>query len=153
VPYCVTGATTTRVFTWCCSSQLSVTAEQNAFSTRVQVLTSENVKRTAFWEAPNSPLKADRRFWGAYCLHHRPDDWGSTQLCNVCLLLRDYTALLSQKVVIFMYNLSTLISQQWRKRLLFTSCSIVGCTLCFISTQWATKISVQSHRLFQFRNV
>jgi hypothetical protein len=32
-----------------------------------------------FWDvAQFSPVEVDRRFRGAYCLHHRPDDGGST---------------------------------------------------------------------------
>jgi hypothetical protein len=51
---------------------------------------------TAFWDMePCSLLEVNRRFRGAYCLHHqgiRPDNRGSTQLGKVVLLLRDYTA-------------------------------------------------------------
>jgi hypothetical protein len=55
-------------------------------------------KFRAFWDvAPCSHVKVDRRFRGAYCLHHQGDDRGSTHLWNVGPLQRDYTALHPRK--------------------------------------------------------
>jgi hypothetical protein len=46
------------------------------------------VKMTAFWDVvPWSLVEVDRRFRSAYCLHHRPDEEGSTYLRIVSLLL------------------------------------------------------------------
>jgi hypothetical protein len=45
-----------------------------------------------FWDvAPYSPVEDDRRFRGAYCLHHQGDDGGGERLWDVGRLL-DYTA-------------------------------------------------------------
>jgi hypothetical protein len=42
------------------------------------------MKIRVFWDiAQCSLVVVDRRFRGAYCLHHRPYDGGHTQLCNV----------------------------------------------------------------------
>jgi hypothetical protein len=43
---------------------------------RFQVLTAASINITAFWDiAPCSFVNVDRRFRGAYCLHHQgPDD-------------------------------------------------------------------------------
>jgi hypothetical protein len=47
-----------------------------------------------FWDVePCSNVEVDRLFKGAYCLHHKGDDGGSTHLWNVGQLQRDYTAL------------------------------------------------------------
>jgi hypothetical protein len=60
---------------------------------RLQVLTAASMKMTAFWDiARCSLVKVDRRFRHAYCLHQN-DDGGSTPLCYVGILLRDYIAL------------------------------------------------------------
>jgi hypothetical protein len=50
------------------------------------------MKIIAFWDmAPCSLIKVDRRFRGAYCLHHQGDDGGNTRLhCDI-----------SQKDIIF----------------------------------------------------
>jgi hypothetical protein len=58
---------------------------------------------TAFWDiAPCGLVEADRRFRGAYCLHHQDDDDGRTNLPLerrfTCTRLRGTT---SQKAVIF----------------------------------------------------
>jgi hypothetical protein len=54
------------------------------------------VKMIAFWDiASYSLVKVDRRFRDAYCLHHQGDDGRSTNLRNVGLLQREYTALRS----------------------------------------------------------
>jgi hypothetical protein len=50
---------------------------------RFQILMAANMKMTAFWDiVPCSLVEVDRRFRGAYCLHHQgdegPDDGGST---------------------------------------------------------------------------
>jgi hypothetical protein len=54
------------------------------------------LKMVILWVvAPRSLVEAYRRFRGAYCLHHRPDDGGeggSKHLWNVGKLLSDYTA-------------------------------------------------------------
>jgi hypothetical protein len=55
---------------------------------RVQVLTAASMKFRIFWDvAPCSHVEVDRRFRGAYCLHHHvvelinhPDDGGSAHL-------------------------------------------------------------------------
>jgi hypothetical protein len=49
--------------------------------------------------APSSLVGVTRRFRGAYCPHHHPDDGGSTHLWNVGLLLRDYTALYLRRLL------------------------------------------------------
>jgi hypothetical protein len=42
---------------------------------RLQVLTASSMKITAFWDvAPCSLVRVDRRFGGAYCLHHEGDE-------------------------------------------------------------------------------
>jgi hypothetical protein len=47
----------------------------------------KNVEITAFWDtSPCSLLEADRRFRGAYCLHHEgdlPDNGSIVHLWNV----------------------------------------------------------------------
>jgi hypothetical protein len=48
---------------------------------------------TAFWDVAPCSLGVDRRFRGAYYLHLRLYDRGSTDFWNVDLLQRDYTAL------------------------------------------------------------
>jgi hypothetical protein len=59
-----------------------------------QVLTAARMKIRAFWDVAPCSLGVDRRFKGAYCIHHhRPDVGGSTDRCNVGLLQRYYTAL------------------------------------------------------------
>jgi hypothetical protein len=52
-------------------------------------------KFRAFWDVvPCSHVQFDRRFRGAYCLHHQgDDDVGSAHLRNVSPLQRQYTAL------------------------------------------------------------
>jgi hypothetical protein len=56
-------------------------------------------KITAFLDiALCSLVKVDWCFRGAYCLHHRPDDGGSTHLRNFGILQRDYRALYTRKV-------------------------------------------------------
>jgi hypothetical protein len=49
---------------------------------KFQVLTEASMKITVFWDiAPCNLVIVDRRFRGAYCLHHhRPNDEGSTHL-------------------------------------------------------------------------
>jgi hypothetical protein len=52
---------------------------------RLQVLTAAIMKIRAFWDvAPCSLVGVERRFRGAYCLHHQgdecPNDGGSTHL-------------------------------------------------------------------------
>jgi hypothetical protein len=39
-----------------------------------QALTAASIKIIAFWDTAPSSLGVDRRFEGAYCLHHHPDD-------------------------------------------------------------------------------
>jgi hypothetical protein len=42
---------------------------------RFQVLTAASMKIRAFWDmAPCSLVAVDRRFRGAYCLHHQGDE-------------------------------------------------------------------------------
>jgi hypothetical protein len=58
------------------------------------------VKTTVFWDiAPCSPVKIDRRFLGAYCIH-RGDDGDNYHLWNVGQLCES-TRCTSQKKVIF----------------------------------------------------
>jgi hypothetical protein len=48
---------------------------------RFQVLTTASMKlRFVFWDVLPYKLIVDRRFRGTCCLHHRPDDGGSTYL-------------------------------------------------------------------------
>jgi hypothetical protein len=53
----------------------SVTTGNKYLVVRFQILMAANMKMTAFWDT------VDRRFRGAYCLHHQsPDDGGSNHL-------------------------------------------------------------------------
>jgi hypothetical protein len=57
---------------------------------RFQVLKASSINMIAFWNiAPCSPVEVDRRFRGAYCLHHQDND---------TLLQRNYTALYSRRL-------------------------------------------------------
>jgi hypothetical protein len=48
----------------------------------------------SLWDIPSySVVEVGRRFRGAFCFHHVPVYDGSTYAWNVCILLRDYTAL------------------------------------------------------------
>jgi hypothetical protein len=72
---------------------------------RFQVLTTESMKLRAFWDiAPCSLVGVDRRFRGAYCLHHQGDESSPTPL-------RLHGAI-SQKALVFSYlsSLTVLIS-------------------------------------------
>jgi hypothetical protein len=69
------------------------------------------MEMTDLWNtAPCSLVVVDRRFRGAYCLHHqggdRPDGLGSTHLSNVDLLQRRFTAQYPRR-------LSSSYSQPW----------------------------------------
>jgi hypothetical protein len=76
----------TRNTTAC--SMISNTAcrilSKNNHTMRFQVLTATRIKTTVFWDvAPCSLVETDRRFRGAFCLHHqgrRPDYGGSKHL-------------------------------------------------------------------------
>jgi hypothetical protein len=47
---------------------------------RFQILTAASIRMTAFWEtAPYNLVEVDRRFRGAYCLHH----WPTRITCSV----------------------------------------------------------------------
>jgi hypothetical protein len=47
---------------------------ENKLKARFQVLTAKCMKMTVFWDVvPCSLLEIDRRFRGAYCLHHQDD--------------------------------------------------------------------------------
>jgi hypothetical protein len=74
-----------------------VSKESITFYVRVQVLTTVSMKFRIFWAvAPCSHVEVDRRFTGAYCLHHQCDDGtdgGSMHLRNVGQLQRDYMEL------------------------------------------------------------
>jgi uncharacterized membrane protein (DUF106 family) len=60
---------------------------QTLYCVRFQVLTAASMKMIAFWHiALCSLVVIDRRFRGAYCLHHHGDYGGSTHLRNVGLL-------------------------------------------------------------------
>jgi hypothetical protein len=51
---------------------------------RFQVLTAASMKYRVFWDvAPCSHVEVDRRFVGAYCPHHRPDDGGFLRFYSV----------------------------------------------------------------------
>jgi hypothetical protein len=55
---------------------ISLYCRESAESSEIeQVITAARMKTTAFWDlAPCSPDEVDRRFRGAYCLHHQDDD-------------------------------------------------------------------------------
>jgi hypothetical protein len=55
---------------------------QVIMNVRFQVPTAASMEFRAFWDvAPCSHVEVDRRFIGAYCLHHhRPDNGGITHL-------------------------------------------------------------------------
>jgi hypothetical protein len=75
--------------------RLEISGKKMFNDVRFQVLTAASMKMTAFWYmAPCSVIKADRRFRGAYSLHHRPHV-GSAPLKRRCTQ-RDYTALYSR---------------------------------------------------------
>jgi hypothetical protein len=90
------------------------------FMVRFQVLTEASMKIIAFWDiVPCGLVAVDRRFRGAYCLHHqggdggddnhRPDYEGSTHLRNVGLLQRDYMTLYPRRLLylfVFMGSLN-----------------------------------------------
>jgi hypothetical protein len=42
---------------------------------RFRVLTAASMKMRAFWYIAPCSLGVDRRFRGAYCLHHQGDEW------------------------------------------------------------------------------
>jgi hypothetical protein len=51
---------------------------------RFQVLMAASMKFRVFWYvAPWSHVEVDRRFSGAYCVHHQGDDGGSMHLWNI----------------------------------------------------------------------
>jgi hypothetical protein len=55
------------------------------FETEIYYFSSSHLKNNicceVFWDlAPRSQVDIDRRLRGAYCLHNRPDDGGSTHL-------------------------------------------------------------------------
>jgi hypothetical protein len=90
------------------------------------------VNMTAFWDiAPSNLVGVDRRFRGAYCLHHQgydyhPDDGGSMHIWNVGILATLHGAI-SQEALIFTFvavrtwNLTPSISVfHWTERLSFT---------------------------------
>jgi len=53
-----------------------------------------SLQMTVFWDiVPCSVVEMDLCSKRVYCLIHRPDDGGSTQLSKASLLVRDYTAL------------------------------------------------------------
>jgi hypothetical protein len=56
-------------------------ALHHSIVTCLEVLTAANVKMTAFWDkATCSLVEIARHFRGEYCLHHYPDNGGSTNL-------------------------------------------------------------------------
>jgi hypothetical protein len=59
-----------------------------------------SVNITAFWDIASCSLfEVDRRFRGAYCLHHYPHvNRGSTYLWNFSLLEQNYTVLYSRSL-------------------------------------------------------
>jgi hypothetical protein len=63
---------------------------------RFQVLTS-SMNMRVFWDIAPCSLGVERRFRGAYYLHHKRNDGGSTLLWNVGLF-RDYTALYPRRL-------------------------------------------------------
>jgi hypothetical protein len=70
---------------------------------RFEVLTTVSTKIRAFWDiAPCRLVGVDRRFTGAFCLHHQAmnDDGVSTHLWKV-VLLRVYTALCWQVITLW----------------------------------------------------
>jgi hypothetical protein len=76
---------------------------------------------TAFWDTASCSLvEVDRRFRGTYCLHHYPDDEGSTHHFNVSLLVQNYMAPYPRKLSFSTYN-----------NVLRHSQSITGSTLSF----------------------
>jgi hypothetical protein len=69
---------------------------------RFQVLTAASMKIRAFWDAaPCNLVGADRRFKGAYCLHHQGDRWALLKCQYNPTRLHGAT---SQKAVIFLLN-------------------------------------------------
>jgi hypothetical protein len=60
----------------------------------------------AFWYiTPFILVGVDRRFSGSHCLHHRPDDGGSTHIWNVDLLQTDQKALIFMLDPVMTWNL------------------------------------------------
>jgi hypothetical protein len=69
---------------------------------------------------PYSLVELFRRFGGVYCLHYRPDNAVSTNLWNVRLLQREYTALhprrlsiISIKILLLTFHLQQ--GKEWSK--------------------------------------
>jgi hypothetical protein len=53
-------------------------------------------KMTVVWDVARCSLvETDRRFRGAYCLHHRPEDNHLHRLCSICNAYASYSAYLS----------------------------------------------------------
>jgi hypothetical protein len=71
--------------------------EENKFNCEISGSHCESMKMTACWDiARRSLVAVNLSFRGGNCLYHqgdRSDDGDSTQLWNVGLLQRDYTAL------------------------------------------------------------
>jgi hypothetical protein len=60
---------------------LNINQKMSSNYVRLQVLTAASLKFTVFCDvAPYSHVEVDRRFRGAYCVHHQGYDVGSTHL-------------------------------------------------------------------------
>jgi hypothetical protein len=91
---------------------------------------------TVFWDVSScTHVEVDRRFTGAYCLHHQGDDGGSTHLWNVSHLLCDYMAQYPRR-------LSSSYSPPWEPEIFLVLC--FPYTKCI---QWTHKRKVVTVRL------
>jgi hypothetical protein len=74
----------------------SVTITSN-HCVRFHVFMAACMKMTAFWDIAQCSLEVDRSFSGVYCFCHQGDG-GSTLLCSVTLLHRNYTVLYPRRL-------------------------------------------------------
>jgi hypothetical protein len=67
---------TPGTFSWVKIFSSTSCSQMPSICVRFQVLTAASMKFRVIWDVvPCSHVEVDRRFRGAYCLHHRPDDW------------------------------------------------------------------------------
>jgi hypothetical protein len=63
-----------------------------------KVLVAMSMKMNVFWDvAQCNPVETDRRFRGAYCLHHQGDNGGSKHLRNIGQFVPNYTVQLPRR--------------------------------------------------------
>jgi hypothetical protein len=71
---------------------------------RFQVLMAATMMMTAFWSTvPCSLVEVDRRFRGAYGLHHRSDDGGMDDDLQISMVSQHYS--MSERLLISFFGL------------------------------------------------